>query len=384
MTNPKRLRGYIEGYYGRLLSWGQRGRILQRLEQLSMNTYLYAPKEDPCHRLDWHRDWDRDWWKGFRDFAKDARKRGIAVVAAIAPGMDFDFADLEGGGGDAAILFGKADALAKAGADQVCLLLDDIDPVIESRRGSFGHEGEAHAGLANALAGRLELPVSVMPRIYADDVTEAAEGYLDAFAGRLDGQTPVLSCGTRIVAVSAGLSGTGIVKAGIDPRRIIIWDNLYANDYCPRRLFLGPWSGREEADSIMINPTGMVETDCLLLALMNAGPGRTSWRRTLLEHGVPEAFFAVAAFFNLPPDPDQPPEAERHDATFSGTVVEELLEALDVLLWRWKDPLQREWYPFLMGLRADILYRDDRMDIARIDRTFPPLLSSLGQTGRKG
>jgi hypothetical protein len=34
---------------------------------------------------------------------------------------------------------------------------------------------------------------------------------------------------------------------------------------------------------------------------------------------------------------------------------ETALAALEILLWRWKSPLQREWYPHLMGLKQDIL-----------------------------
>ena len=385
MTNTPSSRGYIEGYYGRLLSWEERGRLLECLETHSMNAYLHAPKEDPCHRIEWRSDWSDAWWKGFRGFAKEAGKRGITVIAGLAPGLDFDFACLNGAAGadraaegDAAILLGKAEALVRAGAGGICLLLDDIDPLFEARRGAFDQEGGAHAALANLLAGRLDRPVWVVPRVYADEITDGAEGYLESFAAALGEKATVLTCGTHIVAPSSDLSGTGIVRAGIEPARLVVWDNLYANDYCPRRLFLGPWKGREGAGSIMLNPTGMVETDCLLLALMRAGPERAAWRRAVAEHGVPGEFFAVAAHFDLPPDPGRPPEAARGGAGPTESMAEESLAALDVLLWRWKSPLQREWYPHLMGLRADILFRDGRMDPLRVEKTFPPMLAPLG------
>ena len=51
MTTP--ITGYAEGFYGRLLSWAERARILATLQSLGMNTYYYAPKEDPWHRFDW-------------------------------------------------------------------------------------------------------------------------------------------------------------------------------------------------------------------------------------------------------------------------------------------------------------------------------------------
>ena len=45
--------GYIEGYYGKLLSWENRKLIVQSLKKNKMNTYFYAPKEDKNHRLNW-------------------------------------------------------------------------------------------------------------------------------------------------------------------------------------------------------------------------------------------------------------------------------------------------------------------------------------------
>ena len=43
----------ILGYYGRLLSFEERHQLLSTLHDLSMDSYLYAPKEDVFHRFDW-------------------------------------------------------------------------------------------------------------------------------------------------------------------------------------------------------------------------------------------------------------------------------------------------------------------------------------------
>ena len=386
MTNPPSLNGYIEGYYGRLLTWEERGRIVERLGHLSMNAYLLAPKEDPCHRLEWRRDWDKPWWEGFGAFAGNAARLGVTVLAGLAPGIDFDYASLGKApvGGDAEILLGKAGALAGAGAGGLCLLLDDIEPATKDRVRPFDNEGEAHAALASLLAEKLDKPVSVVPRVYADEVVDGAGGYLDAFAGGLDGQVAVFTCGNRIVPPAVELAEAGIVRAGIPRERLVLWDNLYANDYCPRRLFLGPWRGREGVGSAMLNPTGMVETDRLLLALMRAGPDRGAWRRAIIDDGVPGEFLDIAAWFDLPPDPDGPLGGGPAEAAYSAAGPDDLLKAVDALLWRWKSPLQREWYPYLMGFRADILHRDGRMDPLRVEKTFPPLLAPLAREGGKG
>ena len=46
-------KGYIEGFYGRLMSLNDRTILLKKLSELSMDFYVYGPKEDPYHRSKW-------------------------------------------------------------------------------------------------------------------------------------------------------------------------------------------------------------------------------------------------------------------------------------------------------------------------------------------
>ena len=82
------MRGYIEGYYGRILSWQDRHRIIDQLATLGMSSYLYAPKEDVSHRLRWRTAWDAEWCAAFADFCAYAATCNIQVLAGIAPGID--------------------------------------------------------------------------------------------------------------------------------------------------------------------------------------------------------------------------------------------------------------------------------------------------------
>ncbi|MGB2069624.1 MAG: beta-N-acetylglucosaminidase domain-containing protein, partial [Candidatus Puniceispirillaceae bacterium] len=61
MLSPRHMRGYIEGYYGRILSWQERHRIVDQLAALGMSSYVYAPKEDVNHRIAWRTAWDGEW-----------------------------------------------------------------------------------------------------------------------------------------------------------------------------------------------------------------------------------------------------------------------------------------------------------------------------------
>ncbi|XDZ65728.1 beta-N-acetylglucosaminidase domain-containing protein [Alphaproteobacteria bacterium LSUCC0684] len=366
-------RGYIEGYYGRLLTWDERGQILETLARLGMNTYLYAPKEDPCHRRNWRQPWDRTWQEEFSRFAAGAETLGLHLMAGIAPGLDFDFGSFTGSGDDLIVLCRKARMLKDLGAASIMLLMDDIDAGFPGRSGHFRKEGEAHAALANALSESLGEAVSLTPRIYADEILDKAEGYLEEMISTLDPLHLITWCGTYIVDPEPGLEHTGLGRLGTAPERVIWWDNLYAHDYCPRQLWLGPWRGRGEIRQILLNPTGLPHTDMLLLALMERGPDQAGWTRALQDHGVPEAFLKVAPFFDLPPDPRAPLPGTMLDLRLIPT----WLEALDELLWRWKTPLAREWYPFLMALRGDLLRLDGRMDELRVRKTYPPALNAL-------
>ena len=80
-TNKKNIRGYIEGYYGKLLSWDDRELIIKSLHKNNMNTYFYAPKEDRNHRLCWKKNYSKNWRLNFRKFTKISKKHKIDVIA---------------------------------------------------------------------------------------------------------------------------------------------------------------------------------------------------------------------------------------------------------------------------------------------------------------
>ena len=366
-------RGYIEGFYGRLLSWGDRGRILNHLHDLGMTDYFYAPKDDPCHRFQWRQGYKDDWRQVFQDFTRHAKTLDITVSAGLAPGIDFDFSGLDQGQGDYAILLQKAQAMVADGADAIGLLMDDIDPGFPGHAGGFAHEGAAHTALANRLAQDLDCPLHLTPRIYADNIENDGQ-YLNHMTRHLDLAIKVFTCGAHIVATDTDLTDTKIITHGFAAERLMIWDNLYAHDYCPRRLFLGAYIGRHDDQDILLNPTGMIETDLLLLSQMAKGPDH--WRDTCRGYGVPEAFFEVAAAFWLPPHDALDNTPQDYDLKpISPDRFDDMLKALDELLWRWKSPLQREWYGFLMGLRQDILLFSGQMSPWRINKTLPVLLA---------
>ena len=80
----------------------------------------------------------------------------------------------------------------------------------------------------------------------------------------------------------------------------------------------------QKADPILLNGTGMPETDKLLLGLM-AGQNR---KNLFAKAGIPAAFTSVESCFWHPVFSGQPEQLL--------SLNEEVLEALEQLLWQWK------------------------------------------------
>lgn len=384
----ERIHGYAEGYYGRLLTWGERRKLIDTLSSNGQNTYYYAPKEDALHRLHWRVAYSDLWLGEFATFCTYAKLRGVNVVAGVAPGLDFNFEDLPTGRDYQALLH-KSRTLLSAGAHHLSLLLDDIDENFLSRCGQFFSEGQAHAILANTLADELGIPIWVTPRVYADELIVSDTTYLPDFLDSLQMQHTVLYCGTDVVSQYASVGSLQPLnqlemqsgkksKVGSQPRKLVLWDNLYANDYCPRRLFVGPWQGRAKAYDVLLNPTGMINTDCLLLDIMAVQFGLNddsveamqAWKNVLLKHGVPDSFFEIVLYFYHPVfNTDKEP--------ILPTAQSATLAAIEECLWRWKTPLAREWYGYIFGLKHDLLAELNQLPDDRVRKTQTAPLSQV-------
>jgi hypothetical protein len=128
---------------------------------------------------------------------------------------------------------------------------------------------------------------------------------------------------------------------------IIIWDNFYANDYCPSRFFIGPYIGRKSLDKsvagIGINPTGMPMTDKICLERFVSS--KTD-RQILKSYQVPESFMKLLPFFSNPFERNQTLNVKR---------IDQLLSTQNDLCIEWKSELQLEWSPFLWKFYLDLI-----------------------------
>lgn len=364
------INGYIEGYYGRLLKWSERHLIVKKLNKCNFNTYFYCPKEDIEHRLKWRNDYKTKWLTALKKFCLSAKNNNINVFVGISPGLDFNFITNHR---DYKILINKAEMLKKYGASRVVLMFDDIKPLLTNTLNKKKSEGTLHAELANFLSKHLDETIFVVPRIYADELIENKNSYLKDFSKNLNNNIPIFYCGKKIVSDTNNKEElSSLLKHSSN--RIIFWDNLYANDYCPMKVFLGPYWGRSHFNNTMINPTGMVETDLFLLDLIYSsisnGNIEDGWIKILKKYKIPYQYNIISEYFF--------PINYKQNKKVKNYKFEDEVKALDFLLWKWKNSLSREWYQYMLILKQNLELFNGNFKYERINKIFPvPLKNTL-------
>tara|TARA_X000000950_G_C13399262_1_gene451497 strand:- start:145 stop:540 length:396 start_codon:yes stop_codon:yes gene_type:complete len=115
----------------------------------------------------------------------------------------------------------------------------------------------------------------------------------------------------------------------------------------------------------MINGTGMIETDKLILEIVNKTALEDDtklWKNILLNNNIPTLFFNICDYFMSPNF-----SFEKKMKQFEHS--EKTYKAIDFLLWCWKTKLSREWYPYLLRLKHDLQIFDKRLSFSRVLKT---------------
>ena len=356
--------GYIEGYYGKLLSWSERKKIITKLSSCKMNTYFYAPKEDTKHRFNWKKKYNKIWLNNFKNFCIFSKDKNIQVLAGISPGLNFDFNYklIKNSDSDFENLRNKAVSLLNLGASNIVLLLDDIPD--HFKKPDQLSEGFVHAKLANDLSRSIKKNICFVPRIYSDEQIVEKPNYLNNLSKNLDTSIKLFYCGKNIVSKTILNSDFKSISLNFK-NKIIFWDNIYANDYCPRKIFLGQWKNRDIKLNILINPTGMINTDLFLLDIVFISKDKNfiyDYDKILKKHKIPKQFKLVRHYF------DFPYFSSSNQKDIKKVSSKKIIDALNYLLWEWKSKLSLEWYPFFLILKQDINIELNKYSINRIKK----------------
>ena len=224
------MRGIIEGFYGPPWSWADRHDIGASLAAAGMDTYVYAPKDDPLHRHRWREPYDAVVLGALESLVGSG---GLRVGFSVSPGLSIDTASAD----DRAALLAKFRQTLDVGVTLVGLLLDDLSPVEGL--------GERHAELARWLRAELDADVELflVPTHYTG--TDRTP-YLDALARRVPPEVAIGWTGMQVVNRSVTSAQAQAWSAVMDGRRPLLWDNTPVNDaLMSDRLYTGPLRGRD-------------------------------------------------------------------------------------------------------------------------------------------
>ncbi|XP_033835103.1 protein O-GlcNAcase isoform X1 [Periophthalmus magnuspinnatus] len=237
--------GVVEGFYGRPWTMEQRKELFRREQKWGLNTYLYAPKDDYKHRMFWRELYSVEEAEQLMTLIGSAKEHGIEFIYAISPGLDITFSNQK----EVSALKRKLDQVTHFGCKSFALLFDDIDhnmcPADKEVFSSFAH---AQVSITNEIYQYLGEPQTFLfcPTEYCGTFcypNVSQSPYLHTVGEKLLPGIDVLWTGPKVVSKDITVESIEEVSK-ILRRAPVIWDNIHANDYDQKRLFLGPYKGR--------------------------------------------------------------------------------------------------------------------------------------------
>uniref|UniRef100_A0A669BXZ2 protein O-GlcNAcase n=1 Tax=Oreochromis niloticus TaxID=8128 RepID=A0A669BXZ2_ORENI len=237
--------GVVEGFYGRPWTMEQRKELFRRQQKWGLNTYLYAPKDDCKHRMFWRELYSVEEAEQLMTLIGAANEHGIEFIYAISPGLDITFSNQK----EVSALKRKLDQVSHFGCKSFALLFDDIDhnmcPADKEVFSSFAH---AQVSITNEIFQYLGEPETFLfcPTEYCGTFcypNVSQSPYLHTVGEKLLPGIDVLWTGPKVVSKDITVESIEEVSK-ILRRAPVIWDNIHANDYDQKRLFLGPYKGR--------------------------------------------------------------------------------------------------------------------------------------------
>ncbi|XP_050068295.1 protein O-GlcNAcase [Anopheles maculipalpis] len=236
--------GVVEGFYGRPWTTEQRKDLFRKLKQWGMDSYIYAPKDDYKHRAYWRELYTVEEADHLTGLITAAHEQGINFYYALSPGLDITYSSAK----EVSILKRKLEQVSEFGCKAFALLFDDIEPdMSKPDKEVFQSFAHAQVSVTNEIFNHLNCPRFIFcPTEYCSSrasPTVKQSEYLNTLGSKLVRAIDILWTGPKVISkvltVECIEEITEVLK-----RPPVIWDNLHANDYDQKRVFLGPYSGR--------------------------------------------------------------------------------------------------------------------------------------------
>jgi hyaluronoglucosaminidase len=248
-------RGIVEGFFGPLWSMAHRRRLFQFGAARGMNTYLYAPKDDPYHRKLWRRSYPAAQWRELLRLIGAAHAQRIDFVYGFHPGEGLYFGDDRAIG----ILLRKARRFYDADVRTFAVLFDDIPSRLSDARdrrafkNSLARAEGTWMGkiIAAQPASWRDVEWWICPSYYSEDaLLERFFGkfelnFLETLARYLPADISCLWTGPSVVSKSITLAHVRRIAKKVE-RPLLLWDNYPVNDLSMSdELHLAPVTGRD-------------------------------------------------------------------------------------------------------------------------------------------
>lgn len=231
---PIPLRGVVEGFYGTPWTFDNRSDIIEFCRKNNLNSYIYAPKDDPYHRDKWREPYPAEKLAEMWLLITVAKKNNVRFVFAVSPGLDLNYKGAKGDE-DFRLLMRKLDTMYKSGVRDFAIFFDDL----KDDKGNHHENGKAQAEFLNRvqkdLRGRYKdvAPLITVPTEYFyEDMVKGGKvkPYTRDFATTLDPKIVVLYSGRGVVC--DGITDAELAKVNtIFGREVGIWWNYPVNDY---------------------------------------------------------------------------------------------------------------------------------------------------------
>ncbi|WP_433330719.1 beta-N-acetylglucosaminidase domain-containing protein [Spirillospora sp. CA-294931] len=248
-----RYRGLIEGFYG--TPWSHEGRLdlIDYLGAHKMNTFEYAPKDDPYHREKWREPYPADKLAQLGELVGRAKANRVDFTFALSPGLSICYSS----DADLKALTDKFESMYALGVRSFNVPFDDIDygkwncEADPARFGTGGAgAGKAQAHVLNKVQAwvRSKGDVAKLQMVPTEYYNVTETGYKKALRDELDPEVIVHWTGIGVIPTTITKEQAAEARR-VFGHEILVWDNYPVNDYIPGRLPLADFSGRENGIS---------------------------------------------------------------------------------------------------------------------------------------
>ena len=265
-----KLRGIIEGFYGKPWSDENRIDIIRFCGKNKMNAYWYAPKDDPYHREKWREPYPSEEKKKIYDLIEEAKKNYVDFVFCISPGLSMKFSEEI----EFSLLCNKYDEVLSWGVTNVAILFDDISHKLEYEedvRKFNNNYGLAQAYIANKLYDFLKKKDSKTKLYFCPTEYWQKEDspYRRTLKDNLNPEILVIWTGNGVWSKRVSRKNANEISNQFG-HKLVLWDNYPVNDADEGKLFLGPLTNREvdlykSIEGVIANPMNQAYASLIAL-----------------------------------------------------------------------------------------------------------------------